>query len=189
MSEPRIIKKYPNRRLYDTAISSYITLVDVRELVLKDVDFKVVDAKTKEDITRQILLQIISEEEEAGSPIFSSELLSQVIRSYGGKMQNMVSSYLEQSMDLFAEQQRAFHEQTRSMIDTNPLAVITQIAEQNLNMWKKMGNEVMSIRKEGDKFDLTDPFGLVASVKNKSKQSEAKKEAASAAGTRSKKGK
>jgi polyhydroxyalkanoate synthesis repressor PhaR len=175
MSEPRIIKKYPNRRLYDTAISCYITLVDVRKLVLEDVDFKVVDAKSKEDITRQILLQIISEEEEAGSPIFSSELLSQVIRSYGGKMQNMVSSYLEKSMDLFAEQQRAFHEQTRSLAETNPLAFMTQIAEQNLSMWKKMGSDVMRLG-ENEKFDLTDPFGLAASVKNRKNQEQPRKE-------------
>ena len=175
MSEPRIIKKYPNRRLYDTAISSYITLVDVRKLVLEDVDFKVVDAKSKEDLTRQILLQIISEEEDGGSPIFSSELLSQIIRSYGGSMQNMVTSYLEKSMELFAEQQRALREQTRSMIDTNPMAVMTQIAERNLNMWKKMNSDVYQSMTEPGKFDFKDPFGINAAGRpNNPKESEEK---------------
>ncbi|THB68752.1 MAG: polyhydroxyalkanoate synthesis repressor PhaR [Gammaproteobacteria bacterium] len=144
MSEPRIIKKYPNRRLYDTAISSYITLVDVRKLVVDDVSFVVLDAKTKEDLTRQILLQIISEEEDAGSPIFSSELLTHIIRSYGGNMQNMVTSYLEKSMDLFAEQQKALREQTRSLIDTNPMAFMTQIAERNLAAWQKMNTNLFT---------------------------------------------
>ena len=138
MSEPRVIKKYPNRRLYDTAISSYITVADVKKLVVEDVYFVVVDAKSKEDLTRQILLQIISEEEDGGDPIFSSELLSQIIRSYGGNMQNMVTSYLEKSMDIFAEQQKALREQTRSLIDTNPMQFMTQIAERNLKMWQKM---------------------------------------------------
>lgn len=137
MSEPRVIKKYPNRRLYDTAISSYITLADVKNLVLDGVDFEVVDAKTKADLTRTILLQIISEEEEGGEPIFSSELLAKIIRSYGGNEQTMLTSYLEKSMELWAEQQRVFREQTRTLMD-NPMSVLTQIAERNLAMWQAM---------------------------------------------------
>ena len=81
----RLIKKYPNRRLYDTKTSSYITLVDVKELVLQHEDFQVVDAKTGEDLTRSILLQIILEEEAGGAPMFSSEMLSQMIRFYGSE--------------------------------------------------------------------------------------------------------
>lgn len=138
MSDIRIIKKYPNRRLYDTAISSYITLADVKTLVIDGTDFQVIDAKSKEQITRSILLQIISEEEEGGKPIFSTELLAQIIRSYGGNMQNLVTSYLEKSMELFVDQQRAFQEQTRSLMDTNPMQVLTTIAERNLQMWQKM---------------------------------------------------
>lgn len=139
MSEPRIIKKYPNRRLYDTAISSYITLADVKRLVLDGVEFQVLDAKTREDLTRNILLQIISEEEEGGEPIFSSHLLAQLIRSYGGNMQNMLTDYLEKSLELWAEQQRAFHERTREFMDHNPVNIMTQIAERNLAMWRQMG--------------------------------------------------
>jgi len=138
MSDIRVIKKYPNRRLYDTAISSYITLADVKRLVLDGVDFEVIDAKTKADLTRSILLQIISEEEEGGEPIFSSELLAQIIRSYGGSMQNMLTSYLEKSMEIWGEQQRAFRERTRHFMDANPMQVLTQIAERNLAMWQAM---------------------------------------------------
>lgn len=138
MTESRIIKKYPNRRLYDTAISSYITLADVKRLVLDRVEFQVVDAKTKADLTRSILLQIISEEEEGGEPIFSSELLAQLIRAYGGNMQNMLTSYLEKSMELWADQQRVFRERTRTFMDNNPMTMLTQFAERNLAMWQAM---------------------------------------------------
>lgn len=148
MSETRLIKKYPNRRLYDTAISSYITLADVKRLVLDGVDFQVVDAKTRTDLTRTILLQIISEEEEGGEPIFSSELLAQIIRAYGGNMQNMLTSYLEKSMELWSEQQRVFRERTRHFMDANPMQVLTQIAERNLAMWQAMSG--MGGEKDGD---------------------------------------
>jgi polyhydroxyalkanoate synthesis repressor PhaR len=138
MSDQRVIKKYPNRRLYDTVVSSYITLADVKRLVLERVNFRVVEARSGEDITRTILLQIISEEEGGEKPIFSSELLAQVIRFYGGTMQNLVTSYLEKSLNLFLEQQRVLREQTRNLVETNPVALLTQIAERNLAMWKTM---------------------------------------------------
>lgn len=138
MSETRVIKKYPNRRLYDTAISSYITLADVKGLVLDAVDFQVVDAKTRQDITRSILLQIISEEEEGGEPIFSSELLAQLIRAYGGNMQNVLTTYLEKSLELWFDQQRMLQERTRTFMDHSPMNVLTQFAERNLSMWQAM---------------------------------------------------
>ncbi len=138
MAETRLIKKYPNRRLYDTAISSYITLADVKALVLDGVDFQVVDAKTGADLSRTILLQIISEEEEGGEPIFSSALLAQIIRAYGGGMQNMLTSYLEKSMQLWADQQRVMRERARHFVDANnPVQVLSQIAEQNLSIWQQ----------------------------------------------------
>jgi len=138
MVDKRLIKKYPNRRLYDTAISSYITLADVKALVVDGIEFKVTDAKTGADLTRTILLQIISEEEEGGEPIFSSELLAQVIRAYGGGMQNMLTSYLEKSMELWVDQQRVMRERARHFIDANnPMQVLTQIAEQNLTIWQQ----------------------------------------------------
>ncbi|AGY91462.1 hypothetical protein SPICUR_02240 [Spiribacter curvatus] len=138
MADKRLIKKYPNRRLYDTAISSYVTLEDVKALVLDSVDFKVTDAKTGTDLTRTILLQIISEEEEGGEPIFSSELLAQVIRAYGGNMQSLLTSYLEKSMDLWAGQQKELRERARTFMDaSNPVHVLSQITEQNLSMWQQ----------------------------------------------------
>jgi len=115
----RLIKKYPNRRLYDTKTSSYITLADVKQMVLKQEDFQVVDAKSGEELTRQILLQIILEEESAGSPMFSSDLLSQMIRSYGSAMQGLMGSYLEQSKNLFVKMQEQVGKQAGTLF---PLA-------------------------------------------------------------------
>lgn len=116
MSEQvRLIKKYPNRRLYDTKTSAYITLGDVKDLVLKFETFKVVDAKTSEDLTRSILLQIILEEEAGGAPLFSSELLSGFIRFYGSTMQGMLGKYLENNMRTFVDFQQKLQEQSRTM--------------------------------------------------------------------------
>ncbi|MSQ60157.1 MAG: polyhydroxyalkanoate synthesis repressor PhaR [Betaproteobacteria bacterium] len=113
MSEDvRLIKKYPNRRLYDTATSAYITLADVKKLVLEKVAFKVVDAKTNEDLTRSILLQIILYEEAAGAPIFSSDFLAQIIRFYGNAMQGMMGSFLEKNIHTFLDVQTKLREQS-----------------------------------------------------------------------------
>jgi polyhydroxyalkanoate synthesis repressor PhaR len=120
-SQPRIIKKYPNRRLYDTETSSYITLADVKKLVLDNIDFRVEDAKSKEDLTRSILLQIILEEETAGAPMFSSDMLSQIIRFYGNAMQGMMGSYLEKNIQTFIEIQKRLQDQSRQMYGQNPM--------------------------------------------------------------------
>src|SRR5713101_6236658 len=117
----RVIKKYPNRRLYDTATSSYITLADVKKLVLEHADFRVVDAKTSEDLTRSILLQIILEEESAGTPMFSSDMLSQIIRFYGHAMQGMMGAYLEKNVHTFIEMQHRLQEQSRALYGDNPI--------------------------------------------------------------------
>src|SRR5712692_2875807 len=116
MAEPaRLIKKYPNRRLYDTRTSTYITLADVNKLVLQGEEFQVVEAKTSEDLTRSILLQIILEEESAGAPMFSSDVLTQFIRSYGNAMQGMLGAYLERNMQLFGEIQKRMQEQSQKL--------------------------------------------------------------------------
>jgi len=117
----RIIKKYPNRRLYDTETSSYITLADVKKLVLDQVDFKVEDAKTHEELTRSILLQIILEEETEGAPMFSSDMLSQIIRFYGNAMQGMMGSYLEKNIHTFIEMQKRLQDQSRQMYGGNAM--------------------------------------------------------------------
>jgi polyhydroxyalkanoate synthesis repressor PhaR len=119
--QPRIIKKYPNRRLYDTETSSYITLADVKKLVLDQVSFKVEDAKSREDLTRSILLQIILEEETAGAPMFSSDMLSQIIRFYGNAMQGMMGNYLEKNIHTFIEMQKRLQDQSRQMYGENPM--------------------------------------------------------------------
>jgi polyhydroxyalkanoate synthesis repressor PhaR len=121
MQSPRIIKKYPNRRLYDTETSSYITLADVKKLVLEQIAFKVEDAKTREDLTRSILLQIILEEETAGAPMFSSDMLSQIIRFYGNAMQGMMGGYLEKNIQTFVEMQKRLQDQSRQMYGENPM--------------------------------------------------------------------
>src|SRR5215210_7488559 len=122
MGTPRIIKKYPNRRLYDTETSTYITLAEVKELVLQYKDFQVQDAKTGEELTRAILLQIILEEESGGVPMFSTDMLANIIRYYGHAMQGLMGSYLERSIHSFHEAQKRFQEQAQTIYGELPKA-------------------------------------------------------------------
>jgi polyhydroxyalkanoate synthesis repressor PhaR len=101
----RLIKKYPNRRLYDTRTSTYITLAEIKKLVLAHEDIRVVDAKSDEDLTRATLLQVILEEEAGVAPMFSPELLSQMIRFYGNAMQGLMGNYIENNIKSFSEVQ------------------------------------------------------------------------------------
>lgn len=117
--QSRLIKKYPNRRLYDTRTSSYITLADVKELVLGREEFQVVDAKTGEDLTRSILLQIILEEEAGGAPMFTSDLLAHMIRFYGNATQGMMGKYLENNIKAFTEMQAKLQEQAQAIYGEN----------------------------------------------------------------------
>ena len=114
---PRILKKYPNRRLYDTEVSSYITLAEVKAMVLQGTAFEVRDAKTGDDLTRSILLQIILEEETGGVPMFSASMLSQIIRFYGHAMQGMMGSYLEKNLQTFTDVQARLAEQSKGLYD------------------------------------------------------------------------
>lgn len=111
----RILKKYPNRRLYDTQTSSYITLADVKAMVLAGQTFEVRDAKTGEELTRSILLQIILEEETGGVPMFSTQILEQIIRFYGHAMQGVMGAYLEKNLQTFSDLQGRFAEQSKGM--------------------------------------------------------------------------
>ncbi|MEI8162108.1 MAG: polyhydroxyalkanoate synthesis repressor PhaR [Betaproteobacteria bacterium] len=119
-AQSRLIKKYPNRRLYDTRTSTYITLADVKELVLAHEAFQVVDAKSGNDLTRAILLQIILEEEAGGAPMFSSDLLSQMIRFYGNAMQGLMGSYIGDNIKSFTEVQAKLKDQAKSMYGEHP---------------------------------------------------------------------
>ncbi|MBU6436634.1 MAG: polyhydroxyalkanoate synthesis repressor PhaR [Betaproteobacteria bacterium] len=116
-SAERIIKKYPNRRLYDTDSSGYITLADVKQLVIQNEPFKVQDAKTGDDLTRSILLQIILEEEAAGQPLFSEMVLAQIIRFYGNAMQGVMGSMIEKNVQAFVDMQARMAEQSRQFLD------------------------------------------------------------------------
>ena len=118
---PRVLKKYPNRRLYDTRSSSYITLADVKNMVLNLEDFEVRDAKTAEDLTRSILLQIILEEESGGLPMFSAQTLAQIIRFYGHAMQGMMGTMIEKNMQAFVELQNQFLNQSKGLYDPKHL--------------------------------------------------------------------
>jgi polyhydroxyalkanoate synthesis repressor PhaR len=141
-SSERLIKKYPNRRLYDTQTSSYITLSDVKQLVLDADEFTVVDAKSNEDLTRSILLQIILEEESHGVPMFSSSVLSQIIRYYGHAMQGMMGSYLEKNVQAFTDIQTKFVGSTAGALEGKPLS--TEMWTQFMNIQGPMMQGMMN---------------------------------------------
>ncbi len=138
MAQVRVIKKYPNRRLYDTEISSYITLEEVRQLVVDGEEFEVRDAKTGEELTRSVLLQIIAEHEERGQPMFTTQLLSQVIRFYGDSLQGFMGGYLERSLQVFLDQQQQFRSQLNTMMGQTPWSMLNDLTERNMDMWKSL---------------------------------------------------
>ncbi|MEI7786233.1 MAG: polyhydroxyalkanoate synthesis repressor PhaR [Betaproteobacteria bacterium] len=135
----RTLKKYPNRRLYDTDSSAYITLADVKQLVMARTPFVVKDAKTQEDLTRSILLQIILEEEAGGAPMFTEDLLSNIIRFYGHAMQGVMGSYLEKNIQTFMELQAKISEQSKGL---NPELWAQFIQSQSPLMQGVMGSYV-----------------------------------------------
>lgn len=138
----RLIKKYPNRRLYDTQTSAYITLADVKQLVLEQEDFQVIDAKSGDELTRQILLQIILEEEQGGVPIFTAPVLAQIIRFYGNAMQGIMGSYLERNIQAFVDIQNKLQAQTRAFYDKNKIG--PEMWTQFVNMQAPMIQSMMS---------------------------------------------
>jgi polyhydroxyalkanoate synthesis repressor PhaR len=132
----RVIKKYPNRRLYDTDTSSYITMAEVKTLVMHDERFVVRDAKTNDDLTRSILLQIILEEETAGAPIFTEQVLANIIRFYGHAMQDFMGAYLEKNVQTFMDLQHKMAEQSSGL---NPEAWNQFMNAQSPMMQNMMG--------------------------------------------------
>lgn len=131
---PRIIRKYPNRRLYDTEASAYITLEGIRQLVLDGLPFQVVDKRNGKDISRSILLQIISEEEEGGTPVFGTEILQQVIRLQGDALQRMLGDYLKMSVALFVEQRHRL-QKPGGPVALDPLAPLNDFTKKNIEFW------------------------------------------------------
>jgi polyhydroxyalkanoate synthesis repressor PhaR len=151
----RVIKKYPNRRLYDTDTSSYITLAEVKRLVMKSEPFMVVDAKTNDDLTRSILLQIILEEEAGGAPMFTEAVLANIIRFYGNSMQGFMGSYLEKNVQSFTDMQSKMKEQAQGL---SPEAWTTYMSPQNPLMQGMMGTAMAQMQKQTE--TMLNAFGL-----------------------------
>lgn len=152
----RLIKKYPNRRLYDTAISKYITLEEIKELVARHIQFKVADAKTEEDVTNQVLLQVINEQEaKQSSAILTAEILRNIIRFYDSPLQHAVSQYLEKGLGLFATQQTNFQRQIHNFMQTSPVNLMTDLTNKQLALWKSTFEQLFmptsSLREATDK--------------------------------------
>lgn len=130
------IKKYPNRRLYDTSQSKYVNLDYLKQLIIDHHDFEVVDSKSGDDLTKVILLQIISESETNESQaLLTNSLLKQLIRFYGGDMQVFVRQYLESSLANFLDQQDQMQTMMKNLVDTSPMNMFGKMMEQNMNMW------------------------------------------------------
>lgn len=133
----RLIRKYSNRRLYDTVGSRHVTLDDLRQLVVAGEKIKVVDDKTAEDLTRPVLLQIIAEQEQFGRPVLGCEVLEIIIRLYGGPMQPMLTSYLDQAFASIMRQQQAMQAEMAKMLQA-PFAPLTELARKNMELWEQM---------------------------------------------------
>jgi polyhydroxyalkanoate synthesis repressor PhaR len=133
MSDTRVIKKYPNRRLYDTVESRYITLDDIRRLVLDGVDFTVIDKRSQQDITRPVLLQVIAELEQRSGTVLSQDFLAQLIRSHDAGMEGVLSTYLEQSLRLFLNEKPP---------GGDSAAAASQLAAQSHQRWHSAQEEI-----------------------------------------------
>jgi polyhydroxyalkanoate synthesis repressor PhaR len=135
----RVIKKYPNRRLYDTEKSAYIKLAEVHALIREGKEFKVVDADTDEDITRQVLIQIIIEQENGETPIFTTDMLTRFIRFYDDAAHGLFGEFLDKNLQFFGEQQKKFQQQAFGTISELPLPKMMQeMTERNLSLWQDM---------------------------------------------------
>ena len=138
MPEAHVIKKYANRRLYDGSSSRHVTLDDLRRLIVQGEKVEVIDDKTGEDITRSVLLQVISEQEHLGRPILTVPVLETLIRFYGSAMQDFMTRYLEQSVAHFVQQQQQAQEQLARMMSGTPLAPVADLTRQNLESWMRI---------------------------------------------------
>ena len=137
----REFKKYPNRRLYDIQESKYVTVEDIRKLVLKGEVIRVLDSKTEKDLTRSVLLQIITEQESEGhEPILTNRVLEQLIRFYGAPMQNVVSKYIEQSIKTFLEHEQNYRQRMQDFSPADPMGLMRKALEQNMEFWNLLTN-------------------------------------------------
>ena len=146
MSEPRVIRKYANRRLYDATASRHVTNDDIRKLIAAGERVQVIDDRSGEDLTRTVLLQIISEQEQFGAPVLSVQLLEGIIRFYGNPVQDLLSRYLEQGLGAVVQQQRTVQEQIAKVMEgpLAPLAPIAELTRQNMELWNRMQNTMLA---------------------------------------------
>jgi len=143
MSNERLIKKYANRRLYDSTESRHVTLEDIRKMIVSGAKVKVVDDKSGEDLTRAVLLQVIAEKDQYGTPVLSTELLEAIIRFYGNPVQEMLTKYMEQSVGTLVRQQETMRaEMTKAL--AGPMAPLAEFARQNMDQWSKIQASMMS---------------------------------------------
>jgi polyhydroxyalkanoate synthesis repressor PhaR len=143
MAEERLIRKYANRRLYDAHDSRHVTLDDLRKLIAAGQRLKVVDDKSGDDVTRNILLQIIASQEQFGTPVLSTQLLEAIIRFYGNPVQQVLTAYLEQSIGGLLRQQQLMQQEMTKALET-PMAPLAEMARQNMEMWAKMQASMLS---------------------------------------------
>ena len=144
MSETRLIKKYPNRRLYDTKISRYITLSDIKELIVSYSNFKVIDAKSGDDLTRSTLVQIIADQENNSKPLLTDEILKEFVRFYGDSMQAMMSRFLEHSVKLFMKKRAGLKSPLNTILCASSSSIMHSITEQNIQTWEAKENEELN---------------------------------------------
>ena len=151
MATERIITKYANRRLYDTAGSRHVTLEDIRQLILSGEQVKVIDNKTGDDVTRSTLLQIVAEQEQLGKPILSAQLLHSIVRFYGTAMEELTAQYLEKSIEHLLRQQEAMRVQIVKMMNATPMADLLDLARQNMSLWSELQKRMFGLSKEPEK--------------------------------------
>jgi polyhydroxyalkanoate synthesis repressor PhaR len=142
MSDARVIRKYANRRLYDTESSKHINHDDVRRLIADGLDVKVIDDTSGEDITRGVLLQLVAEQERGGRPVLSDQMLMHIIRFYEHPMQGVFGAWLQQSFETFLQQQQNLQEQVKNLFGSGPFAALQEMAMTNIEAWKSMQEAV-----------------------------------------------
>ena len=150
MAKPRIIRKYANRRLYDTEESRHINKEDVRKLIASGKDVRIVDEGSGDDITRSVLLQLVAEQELGGKPVLSDQMLTQIIRFYDHPMQGILGSYLQQSFESFLQQQSSLQEKMQEMMKSGPFAVMQDVAKQNMEAWQAMQKAFLDTKVKKD---------------------------------------
>jgi polyhydroxyalkanoate synthesis repressor PhaR len=150
MAAERVIKKYANRRLYDTQASRHVTLEEVRALIASGESIRVIDDRSGDDITRTVLLQIIAEQEQSGGPLFTTALLEQLIRFYGDDMQAFLRTYLEESVATFVRQQGALQGEVMKIMAEAPMTAFAELARQNMALWEQLAGVAGEPRKKGE---------------------------------------